>query len=476
MTTSSIVAISTPPGKGGIAVIRMSGSDAISILSKSWKGKNLDNCSSHTAHFGKIINQDGEIIDEVVLTVFRTPKSFTGEDTVEISCHGSTWIQREIVNLLIRNGASAAAPGEFSQRAFLNGRLDLAQAEGIIDLISASSKAAHRLALSQADGRFSKRLEELREKLIEFASLLELELDFSEEDVEFADRLKLKALADEIMSNIKAIAETYSAGKAFKEGIPVVIAGAPNAGKSTLLNALLDEDKAIVSEIPGTTRDIIEDTTEIGGVLFRFADTAGLRDTIDKVEKIGIERANERLRKAEIILWTIDLTEESTSSLRAMTEEMGKLIAEEEKKAHHYILLNKIDQVDNAEETRRKVQRLLATNLCDHPEVISEENIIPISAKEGKGITELKERLAAEANLMQVGSGDIMITNARHYEALLRGLEALERASALITTGQSADFIAQDVREALHHLGEITGAITTPTLLNSIFSRFCIGK
>ena len=295
-TERTIAAIATPAGQGGIAVIRVSGRDAFDIVQKMWRGKPLAQCTSHTAHLGNILQEDGSVLDQAVITLFRAPNSFTGEDTVEISLHGSRWIQREALNELLHCGAKPAGPGEFSQRAFANGRMDLAQTEAVADLIAAESRAAHRLALSQMSGAFSRKLNELREQLIHFGSLLELELDFSEEDVEFADRTQLINSAKETLEIVQRLAHSYKSGRAFKEGVPVAIAGAPNVGKSTLLNRLLDCDKAIVSDIPGTTRDIIEDTREIGGILFRFIDTAGLRDTADTVERIGIERATDTLR------------------------------------------------------------------------------------------------------------------------------------------------------------------------------------
>ena len=304
----TITAVSTAPGAGGIAVIRISGTKAIEIADSAWKGKSLTDALSHTAHLGKYYSTSGDLLDEAVATIFRAPASFTGEDVVEISVHGSRWIQKEIIADLIRRGAYAAAPGEFTQRAFINGRLDLAQAEGVADLIASSSRAAHKLAISQTRGGFSRELELLREKLVDFASLLELELDFSEEDVEFADRTRLSELGNTIMKKITRLANSYSSGAALKNGVPVVIAGIPNAGKSSLLNLLLSDDKAIVSDIPGTTRDIIEDTAEIDGILYRFIDTAGLRTTSDKVEKLGIERARLQMTKASIIIWIIDPT------------------------------------------------------------------------------------------------------------------------------------------------------------------------
>ncbi|MDE6423307.1 MAG: tRNA uridine-5-carboxymethylaminomethyl(34) synthesis GTPase MnmE, partial [Muribaculaceae bacterium] len=299
----TIAAISTPNGTGGIAVIRISGPDALSIVDSAWKGKSLKESTTHTAHLGRYCNTSGEVLDECVATLFRAPSTFTGEDVVELSVHGSRWIQREVLSDLIRRGARVADPGEFTRRAYLNGRLDLAQAEGVADLISASSKAAHSLALSQTRGHFSKALDSLRLQLIDFASLLELELDFSEEDVEFADREKMLALSRTILKEVTRLSNSYSSGAVLKEGIPVVIAGVPNAGKSSLLNLLLNDDKAIVSDIPGTTRDIIEDTLELDGYLYRFIDTAGLRESADKVESIGIDRAKERMRTAKIVIW-----------------------------------------------------------------------------------------------------------------------------------------------------------------------------
>ncbi len=326
----TIVAISTPYGTGGIAVVRLSGSDALEIADRAWRGKPLSSVPSHTAHLGTITADDsGAALDQAVATVFRAPNSFTGEDTVEFSVHGSKWIQRQVVERLVSLGAVPAGPGEFTQRAFMNGRMDLAQAEGVADLIAASSRAAHRLAMSQVSGGFSTRLNQLRERLIELASLLELELDFSEEDVEFADRTRLREIADETLALIERLVSTYDSGRAFKEGVPVAIAGRPNAGKSTLLNALLGEDKAIVSDVPGTTRDVIEDTREINGILFRFYDTAGLRDTDDTVERIGIDRARDAISRAAIVLWVIDAST-PPAELAAQLKE-----AEVQINAHH---------------------------------------------------------------------------------------------------------------------------------------------
>lgn len=466
----TIVAVSTPPGIGGIAVIRLSGKDAIKILSKCWKGASLDEMVTHTAHLGKILFEDGKALDEVVVTYFKGPRSYTGEDVVEISCHGSRWIQREMVNLLVRLGARPADPGEFTKRAFLNGRLDLAQAEGVIDLISSSSRASHRMAMQQANGRFTAYLNQLRDSLIEFASLLELELDFSEEEVEFADRERLRDLADEIIRVLDRLAASYSTGKALKDGVPVVIAGAPNAGKSTLLNQLLDEDKAIVSDIPGTTRDVIEDTCEINGILFRFADTAGLRDTLDSVERIGISRAEERLSKASIVLWLLDMTGDVNAALEEIE---GRVEALPE--ASHVLLCNKMDLTGTLENGLQETVNLSEDGLQER--IRNKFSLmLQISASRGEGIDELRETMCSLVCREYNPETDMILTNGRHYAALLRGSEALKRARVALDTGLSADFIAQDVRESLHHLGTLTGTISTPDLLASIFTRFCIGK
>lgn len=500
----TIVAVSTPPGIGGIAVIRLSGKDAIKILSKCWKGASLDEMVTHTAHLGKILFEDGKALDEVVVTYFKGPRSYTGEDVVEISCHGSRWIQREMVNLLVRHGARPADPGEFTKRAFLNGRLDLAQAEGVIDLISSSSWASHRMAMQQANGRFTAYLNQLRDSLIEFASLLELELDFSEEEVEFADRERLRDLADEIIRVLDRLAASYSTGKALKDGVPVVIAGAPNAGKSTLLNQLLDEEKAIVSDIPGTTRDIIEDTCEINGILFRFADTAGLRNTLDSVERIGISRAEERLSKASIVLWLLDMTGDVNAALEEIEGRVGAL-----PEASHVLLCNKTDLMEktlsdkpchsqgDAIDGKMSASKDLEAP-GQHEEILPEDDlpgninslnnnlrdkiknkfsfVLQISASQGEGIDELRATMCSLACREYNPETDMILTNGRHYAALLRGSEALKRARVALDTGLSADFIAQDVRESLHHLGTLTGTISTPDLLASIFTRFCIGK
>lgn len=492
---STIAAVSTPAGTGGIAVIRISGPDAIEIVGGAWRGKPLKEIAGHTATLGKYVSTSGELIDECLATLFRAPRSFTGEDVVEISVHGSVWIQREIMADLIRRGARAAGPGEFTQRAFLNGRLDLAQAEGVADLIAASSKAAHDLAVSQTRGRFSREFEALRERLIEFASLLELELDFSEEDVEFADRANLRSLAGAILAKVERLADSYASGAVLKDGIPVVIAGIPNAGKSSLLNMLLGEDKAIVTDIPGTTRDVIEDTAEIDGILFRFTDTAGLRKSDDMVESIGIERAKEKIRTARIVIWVFDPFADAARQISEIREIMC-----EDPDRKLIVLVNKSDLAGE------KNHRM--TESPDTDEFIPEtghlhnegndtasltegaqrgddadasfesviKDAIPFSAKTGEGFGMLKQRLKEMSYNGYDPGQELIVTNARHYEALTRGAESLRQAIAGIDSNLSADFIAQDVREALHFLGTITGSVTTPDLLTSIFTHFCIGK
>lgn len=465
--TDTIVAVATPHGEGGLAVIRVSGPEAFPLVEKMWRGKDLASCGSHTAHLGLLIQEDGTVLDQAVATLFRAPNTFTGEDTVEISVHGSRWIQRETINRLVRLGARPAGPGEFSQRAFMNGRMDLAQAEAVADLISAGSKAAHRLAMQQMSGAFSHKLEELRRQLVHFCSLLELELDFSEEDVEFADRSALIASATETLRVVRRLAHSYATGKVFKEGVPVAIAGAPNAGKSTLLNRLLDDDKAIVSDIPGTTRDVIEDTCEIRGTLFRFFDTAGLRDTDDTVERIGIERAKERIGRAAVTLWVID----PSQPLRPQAEQFTPHT--ETGNSTDILLINKSD-LASAEMSGNEaiVDKLKEYAGADFDKC----HVISISAKTGEGLGELEEALLRASVTDHDPDSELIVTNARHYEALTAGAEALDRAIAGLQTGVPTDLVAQDVRESLHHLGLVTGAVTTSDILTSIFQNFCVGK
>lgn len=461
-TEDTICAISTAPGVGGIAVIRVSGSDALANVGKIWKGKDLAAQKSHTAHFGRILDNSGAVLDEVVATLFLGPNSFTGEDTVEIACHGSIWIQQQIVNRLVESGCRMATGGEFTQRAFLNGKMDLSQAEAIADVIASSSRATHRIAMNQMRGSFSKELAELREKLLEFVSLMELELDFSEEEVEFADRSKLVALAEHIDSVITRLADSFSVGNAIKNGIPVAIVGETNVGKSTLLNALLHEDRALVSDIHGTTRDVIEDTITIAGTLFRFIDTAGIRHTDDVIENMGIERTFKKLDEASVALCVIDPTT-AIDSIREMLDR----VTSGEKEQQIIAVINKIDKVD--ESVVNDIKTLIEK---DYPAVTP----VTISAKKGIGIDALQKCLINAAHLPENDSNEVIVTNARHYEALTHASEAIRRALNGLNDGISGDFVSQDIRECMHYLGEITGEITPSDILGSIFSKFCVGK
>lgn len=452
-TNDTIAAIATAPGMGGIAVIRVSGKDAVAIVSTIWKGKDLTTLTSHTAHLGHIVSHTGDIIDQVVVTLYRAPRSFTGEDVVEIAAHGSTWIQNEIINELVRHGCRPARGGEFSQRAFLNGKVDLAEAEGIADLIASSSRAAHRIAMSQMKGEFSSKLSTLRGQLLNFVSLLELELDFSEEEVEFADRSQLISLATEIKTIVDNLADSFSIGASIKEGIPIAIAGVTNVGKSTLLNRLLRDDKAIVSDVHGTTRDFVEDTMQINGILFRFIDTAGLRDTDDIVENIGIQRAEKKIKDASLILWVIDPTSDIAPQLERLN------VADSQLSEHQQliVIVNKAD---------------VAT--LDHS-LLARHDVIHLSAKTGQGITDLESKLT-DIFRTQTDRHDIIVTNARHYQALLSASEALSRALDALNINLPGDLVSQDIRQAMYHLGEITGEISTDDLLGNIFANFCIGK
>lgn len=441
----TICALATPQGVGAIGVIRVSGEKTIEVVNQIFKGKNLANVESHTVHFGTIRDND-KIVDEVLISVFRTPKSFTKEDVIEISCHGSDYIIRYILKLLIKNGCRMAKPGEFTQRAFMNGQFDLVQAEAVADLIAADSEAAHKTAINQLRGGFSKKLAFLREELIHFASLVELELDFGEEDVEFANRDDLKELIYKINHQLEPLIDSFDSGNAVKEGVPVAIVGPPNAGKSTLLNALLNEEKAIVTEIAGTTRDVIEDVMFIEGIKFRFIDTAGIRETKDVVESIGIERSKQAMQRAEIVLVIFD-NDADKQEIETQFHEVLK-----EKKV--IWVRNKVDLFGSFSDTSN--------------------DEVNISAKLGTGIEELK-RTIVEAVKNQK-TNDTVITNLRHYEHLLKAKEALDEVLNGIDFGITGDFLAQDIRLSLHHLGEITGTITTDDLLANIFSKFCIGK
>ncbi|KQS27071.1 tRNA uridine-5-carboxymethylaminomethyl(34) synthesis GTPase MnmE [Dyadobacter sp. Leaf189] len=444
-----ICALATPSGVGAIAVIRVSGEGSISIVNSIFKGKNLEKADSHTVHFGTI--SDGiEVIDEVLVTVFKTPRSFTKEDSVEISCHGSDYIIRQILKVLISKGARIAKPGEFTQRAFLNGQFDLVQAEAVADLIAADSQSSHKTALNQLRGGFSKKLTSLRSELIHFASMIELELDFGEEDVEFAQRDDLKRLIDSLQETIAPLIESFDAGNAIKEGVPVAIIGSPNVGKSTLLNALLNEEKAIVTSIAGTTRDVIEDTMILGGIKFRFIDTAGIRETVDLVESIGIERSKAAMAKADIVIFLFD-SEETYNDIKVLAESLPK-----DKQV--LFVLNKID-TDNGQNVRLHAL---------------DDDLIPISAQMQSGLAALTTKLISLVH--KQSAADTVVTNLRHYEHLVKTFDSLTDVVNGLSLGVTGDFLAQDIRLALHHLGEITGTIVTDDLLENIFRKFCIGK
>ncbi|MBS1507256.1 MAG: tRNA uridine-5-carboxymethylaminomethyl(34) synthesis GTPase MnmE [Bacteroidetes bacterium] len=447
----TIVALATAQGISAIAVIRLSGKDCISLVQKVFKGKDLTQQPSHTLHFGTIHNGD-KPIDEVLVSVFREPNSFTKENSIEISCHGSPVIVKEIIKVLLKNGARLATPGEFTKRAFLNGRFDLAQAEAVADIIHAETDNARQAALNQMRGGFSKEIQHLREELIHFASLIELELDFGEEDVEFAKRDDLKKLIHNIRQYLRSLIGSFDQGNVIKNGIPTVIAGKPNAGKSTLLNALLNEERAIVSDIPGTTRDVIEDEMILGGISFRFMDTAGLRETSDVIEAIGVERTRESLRKASLILYLFDLTQSSIEEIRHEADEIRQL------NIPVIYVGNKMDGASPA---------LLKQ--------VEQEDFVLISASQKKNIQALKDKILSRFHI-QVKQGDVLVTNVRHYQSLKQTDDALNRVLSGMDGGITGDFLAMDIRQALHYLGEITGEVTTDDLLANIFSKFCIGK
>ena len=450
----TIVALATPAGVGAIGVIRLSGDRAIEIVNDVFQPKDLSIQTSHTLHYGRI-ESAGRVYDEVVVSLYIAPKSYTKEHVVEISCHGSPFIQESLIRLFTEKGARFARPGEFTQRAFLNGAFDLAQAEAVADVIAADSAAAQSAALHQLRGGFSKELAALREELIHFASLIELELDFGEEDVEFADRKDLEALVIQLLDHVRPLVESFRTGNAIKNGVATVIVGKPNAGKSTLLNALLNEDRAIVSEIAGTTRDSLEDEWTLGGIKFRLVDTAGLRETVDVIEALGVERTQAWVKKAQVVIYMADAMTESVEGLKAGILALGTL------EIPIIQVLNKVDQVSNSV-------------LVAFQEALPD--VILMSAKNHDGLSELEKALLNIIGLDQANASGTLVTNIRHYQQLVQTQETLIGVLNALKTGLTGDLIAQDLRHALHHLGEITGQISNDDLLKNIFGKFCIGK
>ena len=452
----TIVALATPSGPGAIAIIRLSGKDAIKIASlvfNSVLGKKLADQKTHTVHLGNIL--DGErIIDEVLATLFKNPQSYTGENVVEFSCHGSSYIQQEIIQLLLRKGCRMATAGEFTLQAFLNGKMDLSQAEAVADLIASDSKASHQLAIQQMRGGFTTEIEELRVQLLDFASLIELELDFSEEDVEFASRNDFQKLIKKTTSLLKNLIDSFATGNVLKNGIPVAIIGRPNSGKSTLLNVLLNEDRAIVSNIAGTTRDTIEDEITIDGIRFRFIDTAGIRNTKDEIEKIGVEKALEKLKNSAIYIYLFDSTEMGMNDVKIELESFSTTSSQ-------LIVANKIDKASKSVLNTIKNSTL---------------PVLSISAKKKESIDQLKKSLLDLAGKEALDKNQLIVTNSRHYDILLKSLEEIIKVQNGIDQNLSGDLLAIDLRQALYYLGEITGKVSNDDLLGNIFANFCIGK
>jgi tRNA modification GTPase len=465
MYNDSIVALATPSGAGAISIIRVSGPDAIEIgasVFKSIKNKDLKQQKTHTLHLGHIIDE-GKTLDEVLISIFKGPNSYTGENTIEISCHGSTYIQQQIIQLLLRKGCRMADAGEFTLRAFINGKLDLSQAEAVADLISSDNEASHQIAMQQMRGGFSNEIARLREELLNFASLIELELDFAEEDVEFADRTQFHELLNRIEFVLKRLIDSFAVGNVIKNGIPVAIVGEPNVGKSTLLNALLNEERAIVSDIAGTTRDTIEDELVIGGIGFRFIDTAGIRETKDVVESIGIQKTFEKIEQAQVVLYLFESLKFKVSG--------SEYITEIEKVKNKYplkplvIVINKSDLI-SSEETESLLVQLETLNLKQ----------ILISAKQKTGIDELKNTLLSFVNTGALRNNETIVTNTRHYDSLLKALDEIQKVKFGLESNLSSDLMALDIKEALYHFGLITGQVTNDELLGNIFANFCIGK
>jgi tRNA modification GTPase len=461
---STICAISTSTGIGAIAVVRLSGSNAIEIADKIFVSRKADkklaDQLANTLHFGHIKSKE-EIIDEVIVALFRAPHSFTGQNVVEISCHGSTFIQQKILEILIENGARPALPGEFTQRAFLNGKMDLSQAEAVADVIASANAAAHRLAMNQMRGGFSREIGELRDQLLHFTAMIELELDFAEEEVEFANRSDLRTLTEKIESLLRKLKDSFQLGNAIKNGIPVAIVGETNVGKSTLLNVLLNEEKAIVSDIHGTTRDVIEDVVNLQGTAFRFFDTAGIRETTDTIETMGIERTYNKLEQASVVLLVVDLQ----YPWPVVFERINNIRSRLDINQHLIIVGNKMDV--GMYETMQQLESM---------EISDQEKLVFIAAKQKKNLPQLIDYLVRCVNLESVGQEDVIVTNARHFAILKNAHEAILRVLNGLDSGITGDFLAQDIRECLHYLGEITGEITTREVLGHIFKNFCIGK
>ena len=471
MTNSEecICALATPAG-GAIGIIRLSGSEAIRLTDKvfvSVSGKQLSAAKPNTLHYGEIKDKDGHTIDDVLVSVFRAPHSYTGEDSTEISCHGSRYILQQVLQRLIEVGCRQAEPGEYTRRAYMNGKMDLSQAEAVADLIASTNKATHQMALSQLKGHFSSELTLLREKLLKMTSLLELELDFSDhEELEFADRSELRALAAEIEKKITTLAHSFETGNALKQGVPVAIVGKTNVGKSTLLNRLLHEEKAIVSNIHGTTRDVIEDTTLIDGITFRFIDTAGIRKTDDVVENIGIERTYQKMEEAKIVIWLLDAQPTEAEIAEMKEKNQGKKLL---------MVFNKIDEISFDKAVLSSDEKSQPSS----PISLSDENvsILNISARTGENVSDLEQALVRAADIPEITENDVIVTSARHYEALLRSDESLSRVLESMDMGMSGDIIAEDLKMVLEELGEITGGqISSQETLNNIFKHFCIGK
>lgn len=455
----TIVAVATPPGEGALAIIRLSGPESFQIVNRLFRHKDLTQADSHTLHYGTLFKENGEILDEVVVSLFRNPRSYTGEDVVEISCHGSSFIIQQIMETCISAGARMANPGEFTLRAFLHGKMDLSQAEAVADLIASESKGAHDLALKQMRGGFSEEIKRLREELIRFASLIELELDFSEEDVEFADRKDLKVLIRDILKYIRSLKDSFQLGNVIKTGVSTAIIGRPNAGKSTLLNTILREDRAIVSDIAGTTRDTIESYFNIDGIRFRLIDTAGIREAEDTIERIGVERSLKEMESSSLVLYIFDATELDPEELR---EELDKYPLADK---NLLIIANKMD-----------LNPYLKPEEYYSEPLIRKDNFITLSAINEMNIPYLQEKMVEKALQGAPGQDDAIVSNSRHYEALLRSETNLQQALDNLDSGITGDFVAMDIRHALQALGEITGEVTTDDLLDKIFRDFCIGK